>query len=190
MIWINRVSCCQDIIWRSEKERKWHFSCPCSRQRMSSRATGSAVPSRVSLPVIPHTQGWMWCLLTGIPLIQYNLYVEQTAPAAVECACVRENCAIHFYGFLGFNRPLPAAAFFRTSDWRCRCTGVVLCVFSSHSFWTSSSLDLAGVTQEEGHTGFFIHLLSAVRALIFLAIRIQAILSLVDREVEFCVLTI
>ena len=39
----------------------------------------------------------------------------------------------------------------------------VLCVFSSHSFWTSSSLDVpAGVTQEEDHTGFFIHLLSAV----------------------------
>ena len=65
------------------------------------------------------------------------------------------------------------------------------CVFSSHSFWTSSSLDVpAGVTQEEGHTGFFIHLLSAVRALIFLARRIQPFLSLVDREVEFCVLTI
>ena len=47
----------------------------------------------------------------------------------------------------------------------------------------------AGVTQEEGHTGFLIHLLSAVRALIFLA-RIQPFLSLVDREVEFCVLTI
>ena len=31
------------------------------------------------------------------------------------------------------------------------CTFV--CVFSSHSFWTSSSLDVpAGVTQEEGHT--------------------------------------
>ena len=45
-------------------------------------------------------------------------------------------------------------------------------------------------TQEEGHTGFFIHLLSAVRALIFLAKRIQTFLSLVDREVEFCVLTI
>ena len=44
------------------------------------------------------------------------------------------------------------------------------------------------VTQEEGHTGFFIHLLSAVRALIFLARRIQPFLSLVDREVEFCVL--
>ena len=48
----------------------------------------------------------------------------------------------------------------------------------------------AGVTQEEGHTGFLIHLLSAVRALIFLARRIQPFLSLVDREVEFCVLTI
>ena len=48
----------------------------------------------------------------------------------------------------------------------------------------------AGVTQEEGHTGFFIQLLSAVRALIFLARRIQPFLSLVDREVEFCVLTI
>ena len=48
----------------------------------------------------------------------------------------------------------------------------------------------AGVTQEEGHTGFLIHLLSAVRALIFLARRIQPFLSLVDCEVEFCVLTI
>ena len=66
-----------------------------------------------------------------------------------------------------------------------------VCVFSSHSFWTSSSLDVpAGVTQEEGHTGFLIHLLSAVRTLIFLARRIQPFLSLVDREVEFCVLTI
>ena len=66
-----------------------------------------------------------------------------------------------------------------------------VCVFSSHSFWTSNSLDVpAGVTQEEGHTGFLIHLLSAVRALIFLARRIQPFLSLVDREVESCVPTI
>ena len=65
-----------------------------------------------------------------------------------------------------------------------------VCVFSSHSFWTSSSLDVpAGVTQEEGHTGFLIHLFSAVRALIFLARRIQPFLSLVDGEVESCVLT-
>ena len=48
----------------------------------------------------------------------------------------------------------------------------------------------AGVTQEEGNTGFSIHLLPAVLALIFLARRIQPFLSLVDREVEFCVLTI
>ena len=56
---------------------------------------------------------------------------------------------------------------------------------------TSSSLDVpAGVTQEEGHTGFLIHLPSAVHALNFLPRRIQPFLSLVDREVEFCVLTI
>ena len=67
---------------------------------------------------------------------------------------------------------------------------VCVCVFSSHPFWTSSSLDVpAGVTQEEGHTGFLIHLPSAVRALIFVARRIQPFLSLVDREVKFCVLT-
>ena len=65
-------------------------------------------------------------------------------------------------------------------------------MFSSHSFWTSSLLGVpAGVTEEDGKvTVFFIHLLSAVRALLFLARRIQPFLSLVDREVEFCVLTI
>ena len=46
-----------------------------------------------------------------------------------------------------------------------------------------------GVTQEEGHTRFLIHLSSAVFALIFLARRMQPFLSLVDHEVEFCVLT-
>ena len=66
-----------------------------------------------------------------------------------------------------------------------------MCVFSSHLFWTPSSLDVpAGVTQEEGHTGFLIHLPSAVRAFIFLARRILPFISLVDREVEFCVLTL
>ena len=69
------------------------------------------------------------------------------------------------------------------------CTDVCVCVFSSHSFRTSIDVP-AGVTQEEGHTGFLIHLLSAVHALIYLARRIQLLLSLVDREVEFCVLTI
>ena len=66
----------------------------------------------------------------------------------------------------------------------------VVCFLPIHS-GHPSSLDVpAGVTQEKGNTGFFIHLLSAVRALIFLARRIQPFLSLVDREVEFCVLTI
>ena len=46
----------------------------------------------------------------------------------------------------------------------------------------------AGVTQEEGYIGFFIHLPSAVRALIFFVRRIQPLVSLVDREVEVCVL--
>ena len=46
----------------------------------------------------------------------------------------------------------------------------------------------AGITQEEGHTGF-LHLPSAVLALIFIARRIQPSLSPIDREVKFCVLT-
>ena len=45
-----------------------------------------------------------------------------------------------------------------------------VCVFSSHPFWTSSSLDVpAGVTQEEGHTGFLIHLPSACPAIYAIA---------------------
>ena len=61
----------------------------------------------------------------------------------------------------------------------------VLCVF----FPLILDIKYVGRTSW-GYTGFFIHLLSAVRALFFLARRIQPFLSLVDREVEFCVLTI
>ena len=73
-------------------------------------------------------------------------------------------------------------------------TTVVVCVCVCVCVFFPSILDItldvpAGVTQEEGHTGFLIHLPSAVRALIFVARRIQPFLSLVDREVEFCVLT-
>ena len=65
---------------------------------------------------------------------------------------------------------------------------VFLLIYSGH---TSSSLDVpAGVTQEEGHTRLLIHLPSAVRASFFLARRIQSFVSLVDREVDFRVLTI
>ena len=56
-------------------------------------------------------------------------------------------------------------------------TSVCVCflpIYSGHQVrWTYR------VTQEEGRTGFLIHLLSAVRALIFLARRIQLFLSLV-----------
>ena len=48
-------------------------------------------------------------------------------------------------------------------------------------------LSQAGVLQEEGHTGF-LHLPSAVIALIFTARRVLPYLSLVDREVEFRIL--
>ena len=59
-------------------------------------------------------------------------------------------------------------------------------VFTAYFFWTSSSLDgPAGVTKEEGRTGFLIHLPSAVHAFIFLARGIQPFLSLVDGEVNF-----
>ena len=67
---------------------------------------------------------------------------------------------------------------------------VCVCVFFPFILDISSLNVPAGVTQEEGHTGFLIHLLSSVRAFIFLARRIQPFLSLVDREVEVCVLLI
>ena len=89
---------------------------------------------------------------------------------------------------LYFNRPMYCI---RESLKKDRFVCVCVFFFSSHSFWTSSPFDVpAGITQEEGHTVFLIHLLSTVRALIFFARRIQPFLSLVDREVEFCVLTI
>ena len=92
------------------------------------------------------------------------------------------RCTPYFFSREGLSHPFPSST--------AKANFVCVCVFSSHPFWTSSSLDVpAGVTQEEGHTGFLIHLPSAVRALIFVARRIQPFLSLVDREVEFCVLT-
>ena len=75
------------------------------------------------------------------------------------------------------------------------CVCVCVCVLWNVCVFFPFILDVrlvdvpAGVTQEEGHTGFPTHLPSAVLALIFLARRIQPFLSLVDREVEFCVLT-
>ena len=53
-----------------------------------------------------------------------------------------------------------------------------MCVFFSPFI---PDIKFVGRTSQ-GNTGFLIHLLSAVRALIFLARRIQPFLSLVDRE--------
>ena len=62
---------------------------------------------------------------------------------------------------------------------------VCVCVCAAFPFILDVSLvDVpAGVTQEKGHTGFLIHLPSAVLAFICLARRIQPFLSLVNREV-------
>ena len=66
---------------------------------------------------------------------------------------------------------------------------LLVCIIISFSLDVGLVDIPAGVKQEEGHTGFLIHLLSAVLASIFLARRIQPFLSLVDREAEICVLT-
>ena len=70
---------------------------------------------------------------------------------------------------------------------------IFLCIVWCVCVFFPFILDINGRTSR-GHTGgrshrILIHLLSAVRALIFVARRIQPFLSLVDREIEFCVLT-
>ena len=73
----------------------------------------------------------------------------------------------------------------------CMC----VCVFSSHLFWKSGVWTYQSGAHifcfaEECRKGFLIPLPSEVLALIFLARRIQLFLSLVDRDVIFCGLTI
>ena len=70
----------------------------------------------------------------------------------------------------------------------CSYTGVCVYCHPIYSGRQAFGRTSPGATQEETHTGF-LHLPSAVLTLIFLARRIQAFVSLVDREVEFCVLT-
>ena len=71
-------------------------------------------------------------------------------------------------------------------------TVMVVCflpIYSGHQVrWTHQpGSHRREVTQERGHTGFLTHVPSAVRALFFLAGRIQPFLSLVDREVELTI---
>ena len=192
-VWINRVRL--PVLHVVGLTGKMNIPCPRSCLRIWSRETGSAVPSRVS-PLISILR--LNLVLTyeillefrgGVHLFIYNHHtpsgqsrvyrVTQLRIDGVHCLPrVRRN---------GASKPQGSSE--RVLPWQVTMC-VRVCVFSSYSFWTSSSLDVpAGVTQEEGHTGFLIHL-STVRALIFLARRIQPFLSLVDREVESCVLTI
>ena len=111
--------------------------------------------------ILPGTLFAVGCTLTTC---YWLLFLLLSIIISVVCVCV---CCVCFKKNLNASKPS---------------------VLSSRLFWTSSSLDVpAGVTQEEGRTGFFIHLPSAVRAFIFIARRIQPFLSLVDREVEFTI---
>ena len=97
----------------------------------------------------------------------------------------------YFYFFLTLNylldKDLNASqpSEHRANDYACVVVCVVIPFILDVMFVDVS----AGVTQGRGHTGF-LHLPSAVLALFFLARKIQPFLSLVDREVEFCVLAI
>ena len=181
--------------------------CPNVTGRTKKRIAQSKRARTGWLALVDYLQVAQTCILRGFGLqmpwrffssvtfvlfcFVFRLYAFVDEAAALPfnrpSVCWRSDSHTYFFYFFIFLRSRFSEYFSRfLLVWR-----VCVCVFSSHSFWTSSSLDVpAGVTQEEGHTGFLIHLLSAVRSLIFLARRIQPILSLVDREVEFCVLTI
>ena len=72
----------------------------------------------------------------------------------------------------------------QTVLWVCACVFVVIPFILDVRLVDAP----AGVAQEEGHTGF-LHLPPAALALIFIARRIQPSLSIVEREVEYCVPT-
>ena len=95
------------------------------------------------------------------------LNTKSEALQCPECACV---CVCVFFPFIldikfvgPTSRGHTGGRSHRISTFFLRCVCVGVCVFSSHSFWTSMGVP-AGVTQEEGNTGFSIHLLSAVLA--------------------------
>ena len=73
------------------------------------------------------------------------------------------------------------------ADMTCFMNVDIVCVYVFFPF--IPDVKFVGRTSR-GHTEFLIHPPSAVHACIFLARRIQPFLSFVDREVEFCVLTI
>ena len=162
--------------------------------RIWSRETGSAVSSRVSLLISILRPNLV--LTYGIPLeFRGGVYLNRHTPTGQSRISGHANA----YRW----RSLPRVRRHRTSKPQGSSERVLpylashhvcVCVFSSHSFWTSMDVP-AGVTQEEGHTGGRSHRIShppsfCGACLIFLARRNQPFLSLVDREDEFCVLTI
>ena len=90
-----------------------------------------------------------------------NYTHDTTLPCYIFSPCLFVIHTISYITFVTAGRVKDGTA---SGSGMCVCVFVCVfvCEFSSHSFWTSSSLDVpAGVTQEEGHTGFFIHLPSA-----------------------------
>ena len=79
-------------------------------------------------------------------------------------------------------------AFTYLFQYKCVFVSVCVCVVIPFILDVRLVDEPAGVTQEEGHTRL-LHLPSTVLALTFIARRIQPFLSLVGREVEFCVPT-
>ena len=94
------------------------------------------------------------------------------------------GCATHATPYPG-----PGYSYFRMCLEKSgrNCLTIYLCVLFCVFFPFILDITFVGRTSR-GHTGYFIHRPPAVRALIFLARRIQPSLSLVDREVEFCVI--
>ena len=98
-------------------------------------------------------------------LVAFLVHLLTNVPCKQDCLYATNNLTYYSKHELGLST-LRRVFLFSSS--------VCVCLFSSHLFWTSSSLDVP----------------AAMRPLIFLARRIQPFLSLVDREVDFCVRTI
>ena len=106
----------------------------------------------------------------------------------------RSRCVLIFLQTFSLNTPFsddhPSTKGLKKNCYVLYCTLWTLdklCVYIFFPF----ILDIKFVGRtSRGHIEFFIHLPSAVRALSFLARPIQPFLSLVDREIELCILTI
>ena len=106
-VWINRVRfpiLLVVVSWTGKKQGKWFFPCSRSRQRIQSRETGSAVPSRVSLLIsilrlnLVLTYGIPPDFRGGVPLFILNRHtpsgqsrVYRVSQLRTDGACCRES---------------------------------------------------------------------------------------------------